>query len=222
MVGMSITVDAWYDKRKGQSLLVPGQPEYNRGQCAQAANYALNEIYGLPYHYGNAVDWWKNPGDLLNNFDKIVDGSIKKGDFIVFNERVGSEYGHIDIALQDGNISNFTGADSNWGGNKTLHTVTHLNKDWVFGALRPKENNMDHKFVNEGDVKNRCRADGYEPPQDYINAWNGKIWHDFEYDWLKQPVRETSLKAKYGGTSGVPTCTPDERQYLDLLKKVSK
>lgn len=140
-----MSVDDWFQSRKGQSLLVPGAAEADRGQCVQAADYALNEVYGLPYVWANAVDWWGLPGSLAGNFDKITDGSVKKGDFVIFNSKVGSVYGHIDIAMQDGSTANFQGADSNWGGDKTLHLVQHTNQSFVIGALRPKGTDMADK-----------------------------------------------------------------------------
>lgn len=133
----------WYQSRKGQSLLVPGAKEADRGQCVQAADYALNEIYGLPYVWANAIDWWREfdaISQLKNNFDKVDNGIIQAGDFVVFNEKTGSIYGHIDIALQNGAFGDFMGADSNWGGNKTLHQVHHQGIQYVIGALRPKIN----------------------------------------------------------------------------------
>lgn len=133
-----MTVQEWYNKRKGQTLLVPGQPEDLAGQCVQAADYALNEVYGLPYHYGDAIDWWYNPGELLEHFNQVTDGSIKTGDFVIFSEKVGSQFGHIDIALQDGIWSEYLGADSNWAKNKTLHQVLHIEPTWILGTLRYK------------------------------------------------------------------------------------
>lgn len=138
---MGMNVDTWYQSRKGQSLLVPGADPADRGQCMQAWDFGLNEIYGLPYVWANAIDCWNNFDripQLRNNFDRITDGSIKKGDGVVFNEKVGSVYGHIDWAMSDGSTQNFTGADSNWGGNKTLHLVNHTGSQYVLGALRLK------------------------------------------------------------------------------------
>lgn len=140
---MAVSLDQEYATYKGQSVLVPGEPDSERGQCVQWADYVLHDVYGLPYHYGNAIDWWNNPKELLTeNFVKIGDGSIKKGDFVVFNELVGSVYGHIDVAMADGNVTNFTGSDTNWGGNLTVHEVNHVNKSYVLGSLRIKEQDM--------------------------------------------------------------------------------
>lgn len=141
-----MTAQEWYQKRKGQSLLVPGVPEADKGQCVQAADYALNEIYNLPYIYGNnAIDWWNNFDNipqLKNNFVKVSDGSVKQGSFVIFNEKTGSPFGHIDIALIDASTSSFRGADSNWGGDKTLHEVTHEGAQYVIGSLRHKGEDM--------------------------------------------------------------------------------
>jgi hypothetical protein len=147
--------DQWFQARQGQSLLVPGEPESLRGQCVQAADYALNEVYGFSYHYGNASEWWTNPGDLSQHFDKITDGSIKKGDFVIYSSSLPGSggAGHIDVAAQDGKTSNYMGYDSNWGGNKTLHQVTHNGSEnqYILGSLRLKGADMattaDHDMV---------------------------------------------------------------------------
>lgn len=137
-----MTVDGWYDARKGQSLLVPGAPADDKGQCMQAADYALNEVYGLPYIWTEgAIDWWTKFDtfpQLKNNFVQVSDGSVKKGDFVIFNQKVGSIYGHISLAMQDATTTYFESADSNWGGNKTVHLVTHSGAEYVQGTLRPK------------------------------------------------------------------------------------
>jgi len=159
-----ITIDQEYAKYKGQSVLVPGEPESERGQCVQWADYVLHDVYGLPYHYGNAIDWWNNPKELLTeNFNKISDGSIKKGDFVIFNTNVGSVYGHIDVAMQDGSFNNFQGSDSNWGGNKTVHLVQH--NAYVLGALR-KKGSSNMLYPNEGDLINAYNSTGWpgHPP----------------------------------------------------------
>lgn len=138
-----MTLDEEFTKYQGQGVLVPGEPEDERGQCVQWVDFVLHDVYGLPYHYGNAIDWWNNPGELLTNFDKVTDGSVKKGDFVVFNTQVGSVYGHIDVAMQDGTTANFQGADSNWGGNLTVHLVQHSNQSYVLGSLRKKGTPVD-------------------------------------------------------------------------------
>lgn len=141
-----MTPITWYESNQGQKLLVPGQSPALAGQCVQACDIALNEIYGLPYHYANAADWWNNPQELINHFDLISDGSVKSGDFVVYSGNLpGSEgYGHIDLALQDGSRSNYLGADSNWGGNLTLHQVNHAGSEnsYILGSLRFRSQNM--------------------------------------------------------------------------------
>lgn len=137
-----MNVQEWFQSRKGQPLLVPGANEADRGQCMQAADYALHEVYGLPYIWTEgAIDWWNNFDSipqLKDNFVKITDGSITEGSFVIFTEKVGSKFGHIDIAAADGSSAYFTGFDSNWGGDKTLHEVIHQGAQFVLGSLRFK------------------------------------------------------------------------------------
>lgn len=172
-----MTVSGWYNSRKGQTLLVPGADPDEAGQCVQAADYALNEIYGAEYVWANAIDWWNyfESFPQLAGFERSVDGSVKTGDFVIFNEQVGSVYGHIDIAMQDGNYSNFQGADSNWGGNKTLHLVQHSTPSYIIGTLRPKEQDM---HPNAGDVINAYQqANGRAPTQAEIDTYVDKPWN---------------------------------------------
>lgn len=134
-----MTLDEEFAKYQGQGVLVPGQDESLRGQCFMWFDFVLHDVYGLPYFYApGAIDIWNNPGWLLDHFDRITDGSIKKGDIVVFNQSVGSVYGHVDIAMQDGTWSSFLGSDSNWGFNKTVHFVNHVGAQYVLGVLRLK------------------------------------------------------------------------------------
>lgn len=138
---MAFNADLLYQKYAGKVLSYDGIPA-NAGQCVQWAEYVLTDGqygYGLQPFYGNAIDWWNNFGGVLaKNFDKVSDGSIKKGDFVIFNQLVGSVYGHIDMAMADGSYNQFTGADSNWGGNKTVHMVNHVGAQYIIGTLRLK------------------------------------------------------------------------------------
>lgn len=141
---MPFNADLLYQKYQGQTLSYDGIPA-NAGQCVQWAEYVLTDTqygYGVYAFYGNAIDWWNNYGGSLLAFDKIIDGSIRKGDIVVFNQNVGSVYGHIDMALGDGTVDQFLGADSNWGGNKTVHQVNHVGRQYVIGSLRLKGGNM--------------------------------------------------------------------------------
>lgn len=166
-----MSVTEWYNSRKGQSLLVPGADPADRGQCVQAADYGLNEIYGLAYVWANAVDWWSLPGSLAGNFDQISDGSVKQGDFVIYSEGL-VKYGHIDIAAQDGSTSDYTGYDSNWGGNKTLHEVRHNDpryNQYILGVLRLKGGNYmptkpTPQQVDEAYLKHNLNADGTAAP----------------------------------------------------------
>lgn len=169
-----ISLDVWYQNNKGASLSADGV-EANRGQCVQAMDFVLNQVFGLPYHYGNAIDWFNSPGELLNNFRKInySPGLYPlKGDFVIFNSGVGSKFGHIDACAADGNPVNYTGYDSNWGGDKTVHAVAH-NYAYVVGFLRYNGGNMkpDPNQINQLVVF--CWGPGAATPAD-IAKLNGQ------------------------------------------------
>lgn len=146
-----MNVLALYNKYAGQSLSYDNVVK-NRGQCVQWAEYVLTDSqygYGLSPFWGNAIDWWNNYGGSLEAFDKITDGSIKAGDIVIFNSLVGSVYGHIDMALQDGTIDSFLGADSNWAGNLTVHQVQHVGRQYVVGSLRLKSNQGITEMIDQ-------------------------------------------------------------------------
>lgn len=168
-----MTVQDWYNKYKGQSLLVPGAVEADRGQCVQAADYWLNEGFGLPYVWANAIDWWNLPGSLAGNFDKLTTGTLKAGDFVIYSEALVKD-GHIDVVAQDGELKNYIGYDSNWGGNKTLHTVTHNDKynNYIIGWIRRKQ---VAKGLDEGEIAGiyQLAFDNDDYPKDIINAFMG-------------------------------------------------
>lgn len=143
---------AWYLENKGTSILVPGGGSGNNGQCEQAMDSVLHDVYGQPYVYTSAaLDWWtkfdKFP-QLKKNFTKIHVGQpIKTGDFIIYDGRTGSPYGHIDVAAANGTIKKFQAYDSNWGnvrdpktGYPILHDVLHNDSfnSYVVGYLRKK------------------------------------------------------------------------------------
>ena len=172
---MAIDVDQLYAKYAGQTLDYDGLAQ-DAGQCVQWVEYVLTDTqygYGLKPFWGNAIDWWNNYGGSLAAFDKITDGSIKKGDIVIFNQLVGSPYGHIDLAMQDGTTASFLGADSNWNGNKTVHEVQHNGSQYVIGSLRLKgENDMATPAQIDLAFKigfNRPAAPEELSNQDYLN-----------------------------------------------------
>jgi hypothetical protein len=152
-----MTLQEAFGANQGTAILVPGGGAGNNGQCAQWADYALNNVYGFPYLYTPAAkDWWYNFDSfpqLANNFVKITDGSIKAGDFVIFDPLSGQDpQGHIDVASHDGSATDFWAYDSNWNagafhdsqGFPSLHEVHHtgvLNTK-VLGSLRLKGNTM--------------------------------------------------------------------------------
>lgn len=170
-----MTLDQCYQKYQGQSVLVSADPS-DRGQCVQWADIVLHEVYNQPVHYGNAIDWYNNPSELLQNFDRIsaASGYPKKGDFVIWNQGVGSIYGHIDVCAEDGTPSGFKGYDSNWGGNKTVHAVQH-NYNSVLGYLRPKGKEQDMATATAEDV-NRIAIAMVDRPatQEDIATFTGK------------------------------------------------
>lgn len=192
-----IDADLLYQKYKGQTLSYDGIPE-NAGQCAQLAEYVLTDKqygYGLQPFWGNAIDWWRNYGGSLTAFDKVTDGSVKKGDIVIFNENVGSVYGHIDMAMQDGTVDNFVGADSNWAGNKTVHLVNHVGRQYVIGSLRLK-GGQEMISLNALNILYRFRL-GRSPDKSAISSYVGKVPFDQVDKRVKASPEYKTFISKY-------------------------
>lgn len=158
-----------YTENEDESLDVDGVPA-DTGQCVQWADTVLNQVFRFPYFFApGALDWWNNPSGSLVNFDKITDGSIVAGDFVIYSAGVGSVFGHIDVAAQDGSTISYVGYDSNWGGNLTVHTVTHDDKynQYILGSLRLKEGGMNPTAQQAHDtvMAFETEADGITPHQ---------------------------------------------------------
>jgi hypothetical protein len=109
-------------------------------QCIDLTNQYTVEVLGLTPIIGTNA---KDVKDKFNpeEFEWIVnttDAIIKKGDIPVWNGRVGGGAGHIAIALEDGNQTNFVSLDQNWS-QKERVTIENHNYTNVSGWLRPKK-----------------------------------------------------------------------------------
>lgn len=155
-----------YKRNEGQAILIPGGGAGNNGQCAQWADTVLHDVYGYAYVYTpGAIDWYIDAEalGLTRYFDRVSDGTIKTGDFVIFGSGVGSIYGHIDVAAQDGSFSSYVGYDSNWGGKAfynaqgypVLHTVNHNDSynQYILGVLRLKGGNNTVSAANINDLR---------------------------------------------------------------------
>lgn len=176
-----------YNAYKGSSLDVDGVPA-DAGQCVQWADTVLNRVYELPYFFApGAIDWWNSPSGSLDAFEEITDGSIKVGDFVIYDQRVGSSFGHIDVAASDGSTKSYVGYDSNWGnvndpstGLPILHTVTHNDQfnNYILGSLRLK--GADMPPFNDGDRENINKY-FYGADLGHFAGGVGQDWKDAMY-----------------------------------------
>lgn len=144
-----MTLSQAFDQKAGTSIPSPDNLPQDAGQCVSWADYVLNNVYGFPYVYANAIDWWKNPQLAPDfNFIPFAPGVYPQaGDFVVWGSGVGSQYGHIDLCAIDGDESGFTGYDSNWGDLPTLREIQH---NYAFGILG---------YIRLGDVVNQEQYD---------------------------------------------------------------
>lgn len=153
-----MTPDQWYTLHKGTAILIPNGGKGNDGQCVQAMDSYLFEVYKQPYVYAlGAIDIWKSG---IPGFTKIVSPpTIELGDFVFWDSRIGSKFGHVDMCSRPGPLSNFWAYDSNWGGKAfyndegypILHEVRHndILNDYILGVLR-KENMPT--LVDDGNI----------------------------------------------------------------------
>ena len=109
-------------------------------QCVDEANLYMKEVLGLPFIYGNAIDWDKNydPKKMVyipntRNFVPRV------GDIAVFGRLVG-RYGHVDVVddYKPANKINFWSFSQNWPLQSKCRVVIHLLYFGVKGFLRKK------------------------------------------------------------------------------------
>jgi hypothetical protein len=140
-----MTLDQLYNQYKGETIpasLVGDSNASDDGQCFIWFDLVLNRVYGQPYfHATGAIDIWETPGVLLNTFKAIPYSpamQIVVGDIVVYGTGVGSKFGHVSIAAQNGVGSSYVGYDSNWGDSKILQQIIHNDRfnATILGVLR--------------------------------------------------------------------------------------
>lgn len=165
-----MTLDQAFAQEAGTSIPSPDGLPQDAGQCVSWADYALKNVYGFPYLYANAINWWQNL-QLAPDFDFISGGYPQTGDFVVWGAGVGSQYGHIDLCAVDGDASGFTGYDSNWEDLPTLREIQHNYEFGILGYIRRKGQDM---------VDDNITTLGYQiafnrgPQQGELDTWRGQ------------------------------------------------
>lgn len=213
-----MTLAECYQQNQGQALLVPGGGVGNEGQCAQWADTVLHDVYGQPYVYTpGAIDWYLNAEalGLTQTFDRVSDGSIKKGDFVIYNTGVGSEYGHIDLAAEDGTFGAYVGYDSNWGkvynskGQPILHTVNHADRynAYILGVLRLKAQAPKGDIMQRGTVELLYQVFGVPYGQNDLDYFTGTSVDDFAILLNNNPAHQTQAQTLADATKGFTQIT---------------
>jgi hypothetical protein len=223
-----INLDQFVALYKDQSVLFNTNDKSLRGQCVQLVCFYCIDVVGSSVMWADAKEWWTK-FSLDQWYDKIpYPGNLpKRGDIVVWDGDVpgSAGAGHIDICLQDGSQGSFLGFDSNWNG-KTAHTVQHTYQ-YVLGFLRPKEQIMQEKkdYPDKGNLANIHDETGW--PGHPINAndeayWcsgtGNKWWGNVNDVWTTLTI-EVGKWSKTNAATG-PNCTPEERAFLDLRKKI--
>lgn len=91
-----------------------GVPWGYTGQCVSLVQRYLNECLGFDMHpRGNAKDWVNT---LINEgIAQKVNGTPQRGDIIVYGSSYGGGYGHVGIAVGNGNIFDQNNSSHNSG-----------------------------------------------------------------------------------------------------------
>lgn len=138
-----MTAQDFLNTYNGQSLLYAPSTtrEYLRGQCVQATCFFVVGN-GKPIIWADAYKWWSS-GQYPESYDRIPNSPSavpQPGDIIIWSPFLSGSggAGHIAVCLQPlPGTGTFISVDQNWGGNKTVHKVTH-NYNYVVGWLRIK------------------------------------------------------------------------------------
>lgn len=147
-------------------------------QCVDVIKAYFTEVVGISGKArGNAINYWDNCPEL----DKIANtpsGVPQKGDVIVWNKDIGSQYGHIAIFKQ-GNSKNFESFDQNFPTGSKCNIVNHSYKG-VIGWLRPKNINDTPAAptIDQKDTKINELTSQIASMNNMIGALNGQIESD--------------------------------------------
>ena len=106
-----ISLESFISKYTGKKVDVPWG---YAGQCVSLVQRYLNECLAYEMHpRGNAKDWVNT---LINEgIAQKVNGTPQRGDILVYGSSYGSGYGHIGIAVGDGNIFDQNNTSHNGG-----------------------------------------------------------------------------------------------------------
>jgi len=114
-------------------------------QCVDLFRFYNRDVLGIsqPKSVVGAKDFWGNYARdpiINNNFIKITNtpnAIPEKGNVVIWNEKVGSGFGHIAMAIS-GNINSFISLDQNWKGQGKTAKVAH-NYNNIYGWFKPRE-----------------------------------------------------------------------------------
>lgn len=203
--------EQWYANHQGKPILVGTSDVSLSGQCFMVFDSYRNEVQGLPYVYAKgAINLWDDFAalGLDKDYVQITDGSVKTGDFVIYSESLVLN-GHVDVAVQDGNVSDYVGYDSNWdkanyhdaNGYPTLHQVLHnssLNK-FILGSLRLKGDEMPADYiVNDGDIENYFVGFlGRKPTQQDLDIYRGKTHKEIAYAIMNSDEYKSKQTGNY-------------------------
>lgn len=181
-------LDELFSQWQGQTIpasLVGDSDASDNGQCFIWFDLVLNKVYGQPFfHASGAIDIWETPGVLKNSFTLIPyspNMSVPKGAIVVYGTGVGSQFGHVSVAAENGIGSDYVGYDSNWGDSKKLEQITHNDKfnATILGILVFEEE--DVKPTSDEVAAFYQAVAGRQPTESELETAVGLQWPD----WIK-------------------------------------
>lgn len=148
-----MTLQTWFDTRRGRAIDVDGVPTGDPVQCVDLAKDYLINVIGIPaVARGNAVDYFdaSYPPNTFIKIPNTPSAVPKGGDIMIWGStsspgwdgRSMGTYGHIAICSNEADVNHFVSLDQNW----SIKAATLVNHPYTAlkGWLRPlKDVNFD-------------------------------------------------------------------------------
>ena len=171
-------------------------------QCVDLFRFYNRDVLGIPQPKSvvGAKDFWGNYARdpiINNNFIKITNtpnAIPEKGNVVIWNEKVGSGFGHIAMAIS-GNINSFISLDQNWKGQGKTAKVAH-NYNNIYGWFKPREESSQPS------------SEVFNPSRALPTSW-------YEIDEVKDAIKRGLIKDKDAWDTTIT-------KFIELAKELNK
>jgi hypothetical protein len=115
-------------------------------QCVDLIKDYVDKVFGLNPWKSNACDYPQSyPQDQYELIEITPDAVPEKGDIVLFSNEVGP-FGHVSIALGNGDVNKFESLDQNWPLGSPVQITKH-DYNGVIGWLRRKDAPVDQSSI---------------------------------------------------------------------------